>query len=109
MDRFLDQNQSIATDNNRRPDSHETLVAELENMTDEHDVRSAVLTEDEPADTGPIPNGENVYELFSILIHSGGAYGGHYYAFIKVTSLSSLLSQIPNLDGSFLIIERTEY
>jgi len=24
-----------------------------------------------------------VYELFSVLIHSGGAYGGHYYAYIK--------------------------
>lgn len=27
--------------------------------------------------------GENVYELFSILIHSGSAMGGHYYAYIK--------------------------
>ena len=24
-----------------------------------------------------------VYELYSILIHDGSAYGGHYYAFIK--------------------------
>lgn len=27
--------------------------------------------------------GPNVYELFSILIHSGSALGGHYYAYIK--------------------------
>ena len=27
--------------------------------------------------------GEHVYELFAILIHSGGALGGHYYAYIK--------------------------
>lgn len=27
--------------------------------------------------------GEFVYELYSIMIHSGGAYGGHYYAYIK--------------------------
>jgi len=27
--------------------------------------------------------GPLVYELYSILIHSGGAYGGHYYAYIK--------------------------
>jgi len=27
--------------------------------------------------------GKDVYELYSILIHRGGAYGGHYYAFIK--------------------------
>ena len=23
------------------------------------------------------------YELFSIMVHSGGASGGHYYAYIK--------------------------
>jgi len=27
--------------------------------------------------------GEYVYELFSIMIHSGSATGGHYYAYIK--------------------------
>ena len=26
-----------------------------------------------------------MYELYAILIHSGGAYGGHYYAYIKDT------------------------
>ncbi|KAL4510068.1 hypothetical protein ABPG72_010261 [Tetrahymena utriculariae] len=30
-----------------------------------------------------LKDGDNVYELFSICMHSGGAYGGHYYAFIK--------------------------
>lgn len=30
-----------------------------------------------------IGEGEYVYELFSILNHTGGAMGGHYYAFIK--------------------------
>lgn len=28
-------------------------------------------------------NGPHVYELYSILVHSGGAMGGHYYAYIK--------------------------
>jgi len=28
---------------------------------------------------------DNVYELFSVLIHRGGAGGGHYYAFIRPT------------------------
>jgi len=28
-------------------------------------------------------NGENVYELYSIVIHSGTANGGHYFAYIK--------------------------
>ena len=30
-----------------------------------------------------IQRGQHVYELFSILIHSGSALGGHYYAYIK--------------------------
>lgn len=27
--------------------------------------------------------GENVYELYSVMIHSGSAWGGHYFAYIK--------------------------
>ena len=27
--------------------------------------------------------GEHVYELYSVMVHSGGATGGHYYAYIK--------------------------
>jgi ubiquitin carboxyl-terminal hydrolase 47 len=27
--------------------------------------------------------GENVYDLYAILIHQGGAFGGHYFAYIK--------------------------
>lgn len=30
-----------------------------------------------------LKGGRNVYELFSVLIHSGSALGGHYYAYIK--------------------------
>ncbi len=30
-----------------------------------------------------LTKGVYVYELYSILIHRGGAFGGHYYAFIK--------------------------
>lgn len=30
-----------------------------------------------------LPKGPYVYELFSIMIHSGSASGGHYYAYIK--------------------------
>lgn len=29
------------------------------------------------------PRGPYYYELFSIMIHSGSASGGHYYAYIK--------------------------
>jgi len=28
-------------------------------------------------------DGEWVYELYAVLIHSGSAMGGHYYAYIK--------------------------
>lgn len=28
-------------------------------------------------------SGPYVYELFSIMVHSGSAAGGHYYAYIK--------------------------
>ena len=27
-----------------------------------------------------------MYELFSIMVHSGGASGGHYFAYIKYVS-----------------------
>ncbi|CAB3405418.1 unnamed protein product [Caenorhabditis bovis] len=30
-----------------------------------------------------LENGENVYELFSVMVHSGSAAGGHYFAYIK--------------------------
>lgn len=30
-----------------------------------------------------LEEGENVYELYSAMIHSGSALGGHYYAYIK--------------------------
>ena len=30
-----------------------------------------------------LEQGEFVYELYSIMIHSGSAFGGHYYAYIK--------------------------
>jgi len=27
-----------------------------------------------------------VYELYAVLIHNGGAFGGHYFAYIKNTA-----------------------
>jgi len=33
--------------------------------------------------TSALKNGGNVYELYSIVIHSGTANGGHYFAYIK--------------------------
>lgn len=34
-------------------------------------------------------NGPHVYELYSVLVHSGSANGGHYYAYIMVSVLLS--------------------
>jgi len=30
-----------------------------------------------------LKQGEFVYELYSVMIHTGGAFGGHYFAYIK--------------------------
>mmetsp|Transcript_42854 Transcript_42854/g.41177 ORF Transcript_42854/g.41177 Transcript_42854/m.41177 type:complete len:139 (+) Transcript_42854:1457-1873(+) len=30
-----------------------------------------------------LEQGDYIYELYSVLVHSGGAMGGHYYAYIK--------------------------
>jgi len=37
------------------------------------------------ARTGSVDD-EDLYELFSVMIHSGSAFGGHYYAYIKSMS-----------------------
>ena len=42
----------------------------------------------------------HLYELYSILIHSGSANGGHYYAYIKV----SLSSSFPLLSFPFFLL-----
>ena len=35
------------------------------------------------AGDAPVAPQSHMYELFSIMIHSGSALGGHYYAYIK--------------------------
>lgn len=30
-----------------------------------------------------LEQGQYVYDLYSILVHQGGAFGGHYFAYIK--------------------------
>lgn len=35
------------------------------------------------ADAVAADGGKVEYELFSVMIHSGGTFGGHYYAYIK--------------------------
>lgn len=33
-----------------------------------------------------LAQGEFVYEVYAVLIHNGGAFGGHYFAYIKSQS-----------------------
>jgi len=30
-----------------------------------------------------LKQGDYVYELYAILVHNGGAFGGHYFVYIK--------------------------
>lgn len=43
----------------------------------------------------PPPGDEALYDLFSVVIHVGGAYGGHYHAYIRdVDSLGTWTSPV---------------
>ena len=55
-----------------------------------------------------LKQGEYVYELYSIMIHNGGAYGGHYFAYVKsfedgkwYNFNDSQVSEITDLDQLF--------
>lgn len=37
------------------------------------------------------PSSPHLYELFAVIIHSGGAYGGHYISLIRYLSLLCVL------------------
>ncbi|KAG8235553.1 hypothetical protein J437_LFUL015393 [Ladona fulva] len=45
--------------------------------------RKLLENQTSPQTQNSTPSGPFVYELFSIMIHSGSATGGHYYAYIK--------------------------
>jgi ubiquitin carboxyl-terminal hydrolase 47 len=30
-----------------------------------------------------LKEGEFVYELYAVLVHNGGAFGGHYFAYVR--------------------------
>ena len=54
------------------------IYSETESENDEN-----CLNDSEEKINNYLKEGNNVYELFSIVIHSGSANGGHYYAYIK--------------------------
>ncbi|CAI5730444.1 unnamed protein product [Peronospora destructor] len=61
---------------------------EKENESDEDDDQNGVASFDtwSPAFDPEVMikrSGPHVYELYSVLVHSGSALGGHYYAYIK--------------------------
>lgn len=66
-------------------------------------------SKDETKDVSELlKQGEYVYELYSIMIHNGGAYGGHYFAYIKsfedgkwYNFNDSQVSEIQDLDQLF--------
>ena len=47
-----------------------------------------------------VPQGPYDYELFSIMIHSGSAAGGHYYAYIKWVIMYKIYKDIMIHSGS---------
>lgn len=38
------------------------------------------------AKDSPDKNRSNIFDLYGVLVHSGGVYGGHYYAYLRTTT-----------------------
>lgn len=81
---------------NRLSSMDETQALAFDNVTDLDDVGGVANQTQQDADATMDTwsaafdphemikrNGPHVYELYSVLIHSGSALGGHYYAYIK--------------------------
>ncbi|CAK65339.1 unnamed protein product (macronuclear) [Paramecium tetraurelia] len=62
---------SVKTQNYEEKDIQERIENESHNLSIKQKIQEL------------LQNGPNVYELYSVMIHSGGALGGHYYAYIK--------------------------
>ena len=89
------QEESISQEDHNKPQQSAQAAA----MTEEEELQRALAQiremedkemlakQDSETQKGDVAEylkqGEFVYELYSIMIHSGGAYGGHYYAYIK--------------------------
>ena len=71
--------ESIFDDNDKKPMKKDKIVKE-KIIARETEQRKAKQLEDIELYK---KDGEYVYELFSIMIHSGSAMGGHYFAYIK--------------------------
>ncbi|KAK2720979.1 ubiquitin carboxyl-terminal hydrolase 47-like isoform X2 [Artemia franciscana] len=66
--------------------THSSKLSDIESQVGEEDegidLTSGVV-DPERSKRRALESGPYVYELFSIMIHSGSASGGHYYAYIK--------------------------
>eukprot|EP01117_Protostelium_nocturnum_P014334 TRINITY_DN5452_c0_g1_i3.p1 TRINITY_DN5452_c0_g1~~TRINITY_DN5452_c0_g1_i3.p1 ORF type:complete len:1042 (-),score=382.12 TRINITY_DN5452_c0_g1_i3:49-3174(-) len=45
-------------------------------------------------------NSPHLYELFAVVIHSGGAYGGHYHTYIRDLSTTDFISEVEDKSNS---------
>ena len=52
-------------------------------IVSEDELCKKILSKNQELKQEYLGQGSFVYELFGIMIHSGGAYGGHYSAYIK--------------------------
>uniref|UniRef100_A0A023F0P2 Ubiquitin carboxyl-terminal hydrolase 47 n=3 Tax=Triatoma infestans TaxID=30076 RepID=A0A023F0P2_TRIIF len=74
---------ALEEETNHVPESHINEVDQEDDEGIDLSSSSGNHQENERSRQQAIPNGPFVYELYSIMIHSGSASGGHYYAYIK--------------------------
>ena len=70
------------------PVDSKTSIKELEEM---------IIKETNELKNKYLSDGPFVYELYGVMLHSGGAYGGHYSAYIKDLEREAL--NIPEKDA----------
>ncbi|XP_078000160.1 ubiquitin carboxyl-terminal hydrolase 47-like [Glandiceps talaboti] len=91
---ILDLSQFITEDHQNKSDAESNTDSGAENEDSCHSNNSSDCQEDgvdegidieqsASGETNHQPTNQCTYELFSIMVHSGSAAGGHYYAYIK--------------------------
>ena len=80
------QSDSGAENEDGSPSSHSqenSLEDALDEGIDMEQASTAVTADHHRSQQEAQTRGPYTYELFSIMVHSGTASGGHYYAYIK--------------------------
>jgi hypothetical protein len=86
MNKYVDEGEGITIqldDDNDDDDGSQERKEATDVIDPQHTIDRLSLYDDQTIDMTPFNGKPNIYELFSVLIHSGSAMGGHYYAFIK--------------------------